>query len=88
MDANAVLLGIDSERVNRGTKYLAAKYDVNREVQRARAIALRKVSTQVNTADGMSKPLVGLDFRESRARMLGHVGADGVLLQPDGSPLV
>jgi len=59
-----------------------------RDAQRARAIVLDKVSTQANTADGMSKPLVGLAFRQSRARMLGHVGADGGLLRPDGSPLV
>ena len=61
---------------------------MRRDAQTARAIVLDKVSTQANTADGMSKPLVGLAFRESRARMLGHVGADGTLLQPDGSPLV
>ena len=60
MDANAVLLGIDSEKVSRDTKYLAAKYAMIRDAQKARAIALRKVSTEENTADGMSKPLVGL----------------------------
>ena len=88
MDASAVLLGIDSEKASRDTKYLSAKYAMIRDAQKARAIALRKVSTEENTAEGMSKPLAGLAFRKSRARMLGHVAADGTLLQPDGSPLV
>ena len=88
MDANAVLLGIDSGIISRDNKYLAAKCAMIRDAQKARAIALRKVSTEENTADGMSKPLVGLAFRKSRARMLGHIAADGTLLQPDGSPLV
>ena len=88
MDANAVLLGNDSEKVSRDTKYLAAKYAMIRDAEKARAIALKKVNTEENTADGMSKPLVGLACRKSRALMLGHVAADGTLLQPDGSPLV
>ena len=67
---------------------MAAKYGMVRAAERARAIALRKVSSRENTADGMSKPLVGLAFCESGALMLGQVGVDGTLLQLDGSMLV
>ena len=88
MDANAVLLGIGSKNVSRNTEYLAEKYGMVRKAERARAIALMKVPSRGNTAGGMSKSLVGLAFREPRARMLGRVGADGALLQADGGALV
>ena len=73
-------------KVSRNTKYLAETYGMIRAAERALAIAL--MSTQTDTAGSMSKPLVGLAFRGSRARMLGNVGDVGTLLQPDGRALV
>ena len=72
MDASAVLHGAEAERVSRETRYLAARYEMLRSAVHDLHVALKKVATDFNTGDVLTKALVGRAFRLHRSRILGH----------------
>ena len=70
-DAQAVTDGSSMERMNRGTRWLAAKYAMVRWGIACRAIALGQVSSEDQIADIVTKAIVGTRFYLLRARVLG-----------------
>ena len=70
MDATAVLHGAEAERVSREARYLAARYEMLRSAVRDHHVELRKVPTDFNTGDVLTKALAGRAFRLHRGRIL------------------
>ncbi len=70
-DAQAVTDGSSMERMNRATRFLAAKYAMIRWGIACRAIHLGQVSSEDQIADIVTKAIVGTRFYFLRARVLG-----------------
>ena len=71
MDANAVLLGVQREKVAKEMRYVACRYAMLRSASDNKDLVLLKVDTQDNRADLCTKPLIGRDFERHRASILG-----------------
>ena len=70
-DAQAVTDGSHMERLNRKTRWLAAKYAMIRWGVACRAIHLARVASEDMVADIVTKAIVGAAFYALRARVLG-----------------
>ena len=79
MDAGAVLLGRNSERISRDTKYLAARYAMIRDAELTGDIRFDVIGTDEIAAEIFTKPLCERKFRYMLAKVLGHYNADGSL---------
>ena len=70
-DAQAVTDGSHMERLNRKTRWLAAKYAMIRWGEACRAILLARVASEDMVADIVTKAIVGAAFYALKARVLG-----------------
>jgi hypothetical protein len=77
MDTQAVTDGSHMERLTGKTRWLAAKYAMNRWGVACRAIMLERVATIDMVADIVTKSIVGAAFYALRARVLGLLPGPG-----------
>ena len=71
-DAQAVLDGTHCERMDKRSRWLAMRYAMIRWGEACRTIDPLKRPAALNTADGLTKCLIGRAFYISRALLLGH----------------
>ena len=71
LDASAVLLGRESERIQRDSRYMAARLAMLRDAEALGEVELAKIKSADNKADLFTKPLVGASFKSLRAKVLG-----------------
>lgn len=71
LDAKAVINGAEMERVTREMRFMAVRYSMLRQAVVDGKVTLGKVDSELNEADGFTKPLVGPNFEKWRALVLG-----------------
>ena len=71
-DAQAVLDGTHCERMDKRSRWLSMRYAMLRWGEACRTIDPLKRPAALNTADGLTKCLIGRAFYTSRALLLGH----------------
>ncbi len=71
MDAEAVIEGVETERVSKESRYMAARLAMLRQANEDGVIVSTKVKSDDNRADQFTKPLAGAELRQQRAWGLG-----------------
>jgi len=71
LDAQAVLDGTMCERLSKPSRWMAMRYAMLRWGLNCGTIKAHKRPSSRNPSDGLTKCLVGMAFRNARARMLG-----------------
>ena len=82
MDANAVLIGTQREKVSKEMRFVSCRYAMLRSAIASGHVRMDKVATEDNIADICTKPLVGETFFRHRAAILG-LTADAAPLKLD-----